>query len=253
MTPGRSNGLPAIRYTPLVDLEPHFADALLDALRAAGVAAYAVPSPGRRGPYLDTQLPDRPTDRVWVDVETTTQAREILHQRISEFSDTTLGAGRAPIISDAQSDAAWQAIVAGFNTTTSDPIPPWPVAEDAPTDTAPKDERAPRSESYPSVTGGWLEVTEIPRPTPPPIDPEEHFIPPPPPPLPRIEARTKLAWLGVLSGPTYLIARSWFGRYLFYGDEVLALAAFIGGAATLIYRMKDERQTGSGPDDGAIV
>jgi len=43
-----------------VDLEPQFADALLEALRAEGVAAYAAPAPGRRGPYMDVILPDRP-------------------------------------------------------------------------------------------------------------------------------------------------------------------------------------------------
>jgi hypothetical protein len=253
MTPGRSNGLPAARYTPLVDLEPHFADALLEALRDEGVPAYAAPSPGRRGPYLDIQLPDRPTDRVWVDVETTARAREILRERMPEFSETVLEPSRVPILTDAQSDAAWQAIVAGFDTTAPDPVPPWPVAEDVPAETVPTEDGAmPRREDSP-LGSGWLEITEIPRPAPPPEDPEEHFVPPPPPPLPRIEARTKLAWLGVLCGPLYLLMRGWFDLYFFYGDEVLALGAFIAGSATLIYRMKDDRHDGSGPDDGAVV
>lgn len=249
MTPGRNNGLPATRYTPLVDLEPHFADALLEALRAEGVPAYAAPSPGRRGPYLDIQLPDRPTDRVWVDVETTDRAREVLREQMPEFSEAVLAPPRSPILTEAQSDEAWQAIVAGFNNTASDPVPPWPVAEDAPAE-----EPAPEGAGGADVpAAAWLEVVEIPRPAPPPEDPEEHFVPPPPPPLPRIESRTKVAWLGVLSGPLYLVARGWFGLNFFYGDEVLALSAFIGGAATLIYRMQDDRHDGSGPDDGAVV
>jgi hypothetical protein len=156
-------------------------------------------------------------------------------------------------MTDAQSDAAWQAIVDGFDATTPDPVPPWPVAEDVPAeDTAPEDTSPARANPAPAGTR-WLEVTEVPRPSPPPEDPEEHFVPPPPPPLPRIETRTKVAWLGVLAGPAYLLVRGWFDLNFFYGDEVLALGAFIGGAGTLIYRMKDDRRDASGPDDGAVV
>jgi hypothetical protein len=243
MTPGRSNGLPAGRYSPLVDLEPHFADALLEALRDEGVAAYAAPAPGRRGPYLDIQLPDRPTDRVWVDVEGMARARDVLRERMPEFSETLLGPSRAPILSQAESDAAWQAIVAGFDKTTSEPIPPWPVAEDAPAD-EPPDLGMP-------LASAWPEAANIP-PAAPPVEAEEHFVPPPPPPLPRIQARTKLAWLGGACLPVDLVLRGWFGWYLFYGDEGLSLAAFIGGATALVYRMRDDRH-GSGPDDGAVV
>ncbi|HEX3827039.1 MAG TPA: hypothetical protein VHV82_07190 [Sporichthyaceae bacterium] len=243
MTPGRSNGLPAVRYSPLVDLEPHFADALLEALRDEGVAAYAAPAPGRRGPYLDIQLPDRPTDRVWVDAEGMNRAREVLRQRMPEFSETVLGPSRAPTLTQAESDAAWQAIVAGFDKTTSEPVPPWPVAEDAPAD-EPADHGL-------SVVAVWPEAANL-APAPAPVEPEEHFVPPPPPPLPRIQARTKLAWLGVACLPVDLVLRGWLGWYLFYGDEVLALGAFIGGASALIYRMRDDHH-GSGPDDGAVV
>jgi hypothetical protein len=241
-TPGRSNGLPAARYTPLVDLEPHFADALLEALRTEGVAAYAAPAPGHRGPYLDIQLPDRPTDRVWVDAEGTSRAREVLRERMPEFSETVLGSGRAPVLTQAESDAAWQAIVAGWDKTTSEPVPPWPVSEDASAD-------EPAGPSLPTVSA-WADL--MPRPVaPPPPDPEEHFVPPPPPPLPRLDAKTKLAWLGVALLPIDLVLRGWLGWYLFYGDEMLALGAFIGGAAALIYRMRDADS--SGPDDGAVV
>jgi len=242
MTPGRNNGLPAARFTPLVDLEPQFADALLEALRAEGVAAYAAPAPGRSGPYLDIQLPNRPTDRVWVDVEATALARDVLRERMPEFSETVLGA-RGPTLTEAESEAAWRAIVAGFDAPGADPVPPWPVSEDTPVEE--------RDRGAADAPAAWLEVVQIPRP--PEEDPEEHFIPPPPPPLPRLEPRTKLAWLGVLCGPAYLVLRGWFGLTLFYGDEVLAMAAFVGGAAALIYRMKDERHDGSDPDDGAVV
>jgi len=250
MSPGRSNGLPAVRYTPLVDLEPHFADALLEALRAEGVAAYAAPAPGRRGPYMDVILPDRPTDRVWVDAAAEADARALLEARRAEFAEPPARATVPASMTEAE-DAAWQAIVAGWEQNTTDPVPPWPVAEDL---TAGE----PAAEAAPVRPGGHaddepLVVHEIPRPPAETDDPEDHFVPPPPPPLPRLEPRTKLAWLGVLLGPIYLVARAWFGIGLFYGASVLVLAAFIGGAVSLIYRMKDDRRDEIDPDDGAVV
>jgi hypothetical protein len=251
MNPGRSNGLPAVRYTPLVDLEPQFADALLEALRAEGVAAYAAPAPGRRGPYMDVILPDRPTDRVWVDAAAEADARALLEARRSEFAEES--PARASVrtsISEAE-DAAWQAIVAGYEQNTTDPVPPWPVAEDLAAG-------EPEADASP-VRPGWsaddepLVVQEIPRPAAEPDDPEDHFVPPPPPPLPRLEPRTKLAWLGVLGGPIYLLVHAWFGISAFYGASVLVLGAFIGGAVSLIHGMKDDHRDQIDPDDGAVV
>jgi hypothetical protein len=250
MTPGRSNGLPAVRYTPLVDLAPQFADALLEALRAEGVAAYAAPAPGRRGPYMDVILPDQPTDRVWVDANAEADARALLEARRAEFAEEAPARASVRAAMTEAEDAAWQAIVAGWEQSSTEPVPPWPVSEDVATE--------PEAEPIAVRPGAWVEdeplvVQEIPRP---PVedDPEDHFVPPPPPPLPRLQARTKLAWLGVFFGPLYMLAHAWFGIDLFYGASLLILLAFVGGAASLIYRMKD----GPGddhfdPGDGAIV
>jgi hypothetical protein len=249
MTPGRSNGLPAVRYTPLVDLAPHFADALLEALRAEGVAAYAAPAPGRRGPYMDVILPDRPTDRVWVDAAAEADARALLEARRAEFSEPARAAVRASM-TEAE-DAAWRAIVAGWEQSTTEPVPPWPVAEDLAAGESAAEPAPVRPGPYADEEP--LAVQEIPRPPVEADDPEDHFVPPPPPPLPRLEPRTKLAWLGVFLGPVYLVARAWFGIGLFYGASVLVLAAFIGGAVSLIYRMKDDGRDEIDPDDGAVV
>jgi hypothetical protein len=249
VTPGRSNGLPAVRYTPLVDLSPHLADALLEALRAEGVAAYAAPSPGRKGPYMDVVLPDRPTDRVWVDAGAEADARALLEARRAEFAEEPPARAAVRASMTEAEDAAWQAIVAGWEQGTTDPVPPWPVAEDV---------TAVEAEAEPVAVrpSAWLEdeplvVQEIPRP--PMEEPEDHFVPPPPPPLPRLQARTKLAWLAVCFGPLYMLAHAWFGIDLFYGSGLLILFAFIGGSASLIYRMKDDRQDEIDPDDGAVV
>ena len=65
--PGRDNGFVARHYVPLADLDPRLADAMLEALRAEGIAAYVVPSTGQLGGYLEVHLPERPRDRLWVD------------------------------------------------------------------------------------------------------------------------------------------------------------------------------------------
>ena len=65
----RDNGFVAQHYAMLADLDPRLADAMLAVLRAAGIAAYVVPSTGSIGGYLDVRLPERPRDRLWVDRE----------------------------------------------------------------------------------------------------------------------------------------------------------------------------------------
>lgn len=265
-TPNRNNGLSAERYTPLVDLEPHFADALLDALRDEGVAAYATPAPGVRGPYMDTQLPNTPTDRVWVDAGATIAARSVLDARRGEFSSDDTAAPELvtaaappeepavdPITADLDLDAAWRAIVAGYGSTGTDPVPRWSATEDV----EPEAE-APSTSSYrilrrpePTADEDWgLPAPEsVPRPA---EEPEEHYVPPPPPPLPRVHPHTKLAWLGVVGGPLLLILFTALDWSPFYGASVLAIAAFVGGFAALVYRMKDD-DPDLGGDNGAVV
>ena len=296
--PGRSNGLPAIRYTPLVDLEPQLADALLEALRDEGVAAYAAPSPGVKGPYQDVTLPDRPTDRVWVDEDARSRAGEVLSARMPEFHDaiTHDSVSKDSVTKDSVSkdsgtqdehghapppapkaapgrggddDAAWEAIIAGWDLTAEDPVPRWSAAEDVnpgdPGDPgqAPEDRPKRPADPAPSATVIRPAQTEpvalgprdfIPEdvPRPPSEDPEDHYVPPPPPPLPRIDPLTKLSWIGVLGAPLWLILVEIFDWTPVEGSGVLALAAFIGGFAGLIYRMKDDRGDGDS-DDGAVV
>ncbi|MEV5825561.1 hypothetical protein AB0L25_08290 [Spirillospora sp. NPDC052242] len=99
----RGNGLSADTYAPLVDLAPHLADAMLTALRDAGVAAYAVPpgtgaadDPGRAA----GAVPDGPRaadasgraaedvlDRLYVDVEMKPAAEGILRAHLARLRD----------------------------------------------------------------------------------------------------------------------------------------------------------------------
>lgn len=262
-TPNRNNGLPAERWAPLVDTEPQLADALLEALREEGVAAYVSPAPGVRGPYMDIQLPHTPTDRVWVDAGATAAARQLLDSRRAEFVPTEPERA-APAEPDEQDiDAAFRAIVAGYGRTSTDQVASWSPAEDVETDTPNaggswrvlrrSDERD-AGEGDNGDDDGWglPEDTDPQAAEPPePAEAEEHYVPPPPPPLPRMDKQTKLSWAGVIGGPIFLILFTSLDWSPIPGATFLAIAAFVGGFASLVYRMKDD-----GPnigDDGAVV
>jgi len=227
--PARDNGLRASRYTALLDLEPQLADAMLDALREQGVAAYAAAASGVSGPYLDVHLPDRPKDRLWVDTEAIEQARSVLHATLPGLREEY-----AAIVSD--EDAAWQAIVAGYDLTSPDP----PSRGQSRLLRGIEPEQPPAS------------AQPAPQAEPPPA-PDDHYQPPPPPPLPATDTVTKLAWAGVVGGPAYLFLGTVAGRGLSERAAVLAVAAFVAGFVTLVARMKDRPPTDSGPDDGAVV
>jgi hypothetical protein len=274
-TPSRNNGLPAERWAPLVDLEPQLADALLEALREEGVAAYVSPAPGVRGPYMDIQLPNTPTDRVWVDAGATAAARQVLDSRRAEFrspedvaedrpqtpaESSEPSAPAAPAEPDEQDfDAAFRAIVAGYGKTGTEQVAPWSPAEDIENDIPNAGgswrvlRRADEGRADPDDEGWGLpaDAGSEPAEAPEPAEPEEHYVPPPPPPLPRMDKQTKLSWAGVIGGPIFLILFTSLDWSPIPGATVLAIAAFVGGFASLVYRMKDD-----GPnhgDDGAVV
>jgi hypothetical protein len=153
--PGRDNGFVARHYVPLADLDPRLADAMLEALRAEGIAAYVVPSTGQLGGYLEVHLPERPRDRLWVDRRHHDRATTLLNVHgdrpdlIADAStpDQLDGGGvdgeglpdgqpdnhvdGAPYGGDS-SDDVWAQIVAGFDLPTNDGAGPWPLAEDLP-------------------------------------------------------------------------------------------------------------------------
>ena len=76
----RDNGLRAGHYAPVADLDPRVADALLSTLRDNGIAAYAVPAAGTVGGSMETRLPSRPIDRLYVDDQRTDDARVIVRE-----------------------------------------------------------------------------------------------------------------------------------------------------------------------------
>jgi hypothetical protein len=90
-------------------------------------------------------------------------------------------------------------------------------------------------------------------PAPPPGDDDDHFVPPAPPPLPRPDPVTKGAWAALFGGPAYLLVAVMLGWQVPSWAAFTAVAAFVGGFATLVVRMADRPPRDSGPDDGAVV
>ena len=89
--------------------------------------------------------------------------------------------------------------------------------------------------------------------TPPPGEDDDHFVPPVPPPLPRLDPVTKGAWTALFGGPLYLLVAVMASWQVPDWAAFCAVAAFVGGFATLVVRMGDRPPRDSGPDDGAVV
>jgi hypothetical protein len=83
----RGNGLTASSYAPLADIPTRLSDAMLAALRDAGIAAYAVPSPGRQGGLGGLRPFAEPTDRLFADAAERDLARSVLQAQLPRFVD----------------------------------------------------------------------------------------------------------------------------------------------------------------------
>ena len=91
----------------------------------------------------------------------------------------------------------------------------------------------------------------------PPVPPapadDEDFVPPVPPPLPSLDPVAKGAWAALFGGPGYLLLATMAGWAIPGWAAFLAVAAFVGGFATLVIRMGEKPPRDSGPDDGAVL
>ena len=267
MVTRRDNGQPAApAYAPLVDVDPPLADHVLTLLGDTGIAAYAEPVAGETGPYRDVRPPDRPTTRVFVDRAELSRARDVVGRTLPALRADFLAdaAARADhhAVEQAQVDAQWAQIVAGFDAPpTADPVPRWSVLEDVdpdrPDDPDPGTARGP---------GSGLSSRLVRRAVPPPTpeddpvvaepaqqvhdDPSDHYQPPHPPPMPRPrDAVARFAWAGALGGPLLVIVANVAGLERWVAG--LGVVAFVVGFATLVARMKERHDDGW--DDGAVV
>jgi hypothetical protein len=227
----RDNGLDAVLWSPLRDVDPRIGEHLLDVLHAVGIAAYLEPS-SDVGPYTRTVfLPSPPTDRLFVDRARRAEARTLVEQQVGrEGADRTADAVperavvRREIREDLDEDAEWARIVSSFE-----------------------------GEHAPNV------VDEEPAAAPPPpphepavLDrPDEHYEPPPPPPLPVPAPASLYAVLLILAGVVLVGVPDLLNLSRDVG-LVLGVLVIAGGVALLVSRMRD-RNTDDDGDDGAVV
>ncbi|HET7173564.1 MAG TPA: hypothetical protein VFI30_04730 [Nocardioidaceae bacterium] len=114
----RSNGLTARAYRPVADLSPQVGDALLDELKAQGVAAYTTPVESSTTAGFDRpEFRVSVLERLYVD----SAASEVVREMISQ---------QHLMIADDSEDLTWAQIVAGFDQPLTAPVAPWPAQED---------------------------------------------------------------------------------------------------------------------------
>lgn len=256
----RGNGLSAASWVPLGDCDPRVADELLGALAAVMIGAYAEPSPGERGGYLEIKLPHRPVDRLYVDGSRRREAEQLLRSQLVPVDG---GGEHLP----GSLDVAFDEIVAGFTAPVVADRPDWPAAEEL----APGSELPPLPVEGPPVAryrpashepglldpGGLLHESLLgdgrrPRGVDPFEGDDSHYEPPEPPPLAPAHPVTRAAWLAILAGFCCLVAPA-LGLF---SDarmaEILGALLVVGGVVTLVARLRDE-PVGNDGDDGAIV
>jgi hypothetical protein len=218
----RANAVPPpAAWAALVEVDHRVAQPLLDSLEDAGVAAYAEPRQERKGTYLDSPVPSRPIDRLYVDAARREPAAAVVAAELPG-----LLAELAP--HEAELDA-FEAIVAGW-----DAVPEaatWPSAEDY----------SPARLVEPVVLPTVARYEE------------EHFVPPPPPVGPPVAPVTRWASLAIVLGLFVLVGLPLFNTSPSHGLSVLAALSLVGGLATLFWRMRDAPPVDDGPDDGAVV
>ena len=167
--------------------------------------------------------------------------------------------GSAPV----DPDEEFRRIVEGFGRDADSPVPPWPVSEDVADDPPSRrllgrpdrpdpagddaTSRRRRRTDPPAEDGlpDWVEPSAV--------EDEGHYEPPPPPPVPRLAPQKLASAAALLVGVVLMFAPKLLlqDRTAFVGMMGLLLTA--GGAAALVYLMRDAPPTDSGPDDGAVV
>ncbi|HEV7209569.1 MAG TPA: hypothetical protein VGN54_12640 [Mycobacteriales bacterium] len=252
---GRGNGLSATAgWVALGECDPRLADELLGDLALARIAAYAAPSVGAQGGYLERRPPRRPLDQLFVDGVHRQEAQALIRGR--------LGPPPPPSTPD---DAAFAAIVAGFDAPA--PAGGWPVSEDidasavppAPADDRPAAPRVVRPAQEPGLLdpGGLLYDSVLgdgqrQRGEDPFAGDDNHYEPPPVEPLPPVHPLTRAAVVAIVAGVLCLLAPI-FGLFTDAGvADLVAAALIVGGIATLVARMRDGPRDDDS-DDGAVV
>jgi len=265
----RDNGIDAADYAVAGDVDPRVGEHLLDVLAASNIGAYLQPTADLNPILRATTLPARPTDRLYVDRTQLETAREFLHKAtggelptpVPPAADPTAAPPATP---QAEVDAAWAEIIAGFHTA-PDPTaaPPWPASESVEDGPAKPPPAPPRLQSAADFSGITLNRRRTDQPDPSSLldgldeldstgPDDERYVPPPPPPLPRLSKYAVMGVLGVVLGfvlflfPTLLpIDRDYV--------TLLGFAAIVSGAVMLVWRLRSGDDEDDDFDDGAVV
>lgn len=273
---GRSNGLSAPTYTLLVPVSPADVDGLLSTLATAGVAAYAATTGAEESAAADDSVPgaaDAPPLVGAVDVEKAEggpygDEGHDSDERLMFVDSSQLRAARealartlpdvAAALVQAEEDATFAAIVAGWDTAAPRTWPDAEEVDEAPVrrpDTPAEPPAPPRRRSADAGPPPVRPIAPTPPATPPALVGEPdggHYVPPPPPPLPRLSPLTLLTVAALMLGIALLIVPTLFGLDHSSGVDLLAIACIIGAVAGLVARMRTTR-VDDGPDDGAVV
>lgn len=248
----RGNGLLAVAWAPLGECDPRLADELLELLATVSIAAYATPSPGTRGGYLEIRLPTRPLDRVYVDAGRRAEAESLVRSRMASGEHPEPVAAR-DLGAD---DEAWASIVAGLTAQGPGARGDWPALEDLPVDDQadqpPAEQRPPAPAVRRVVPATGADDREQPRRADPFDGDDNHYEPPEVGPLPPVHPVTRAAWLAVLAGAIFLFAPA---LGIFTDTQVSAVLGallVVGGVGTLVARLHDGPPSDGG-DDGAVV
>jgi hypothetical protein len=84
-------------------------------------------------------------------------------------------------------------------------------------------------------------------------DEDAHYVPPEPPPLPDADVTTKFAWIAVLGGPLLMLGFVLFQIELTWWAITLGVGGFLGGFSTLVARMRTGEDDDDLPGGGAVV
>lgn len=157
-------------------------------------------------------------------------------------------------------DEAWRQIVEGYHREAAGPVAPWPVSEDLDPPTRPHLPSRPERTGEPPAASapppapapgsrsdlpGWVEPAAL--------DDEGHYVPPPPPPVPRLAPKKIAAALTLLVGFVLMFAPGLLLQPSTSGVAIFGMLLTVGGAAAMIYLMRDAPPADSGPDNGAVV
>ena len=237
-----------------------------------GIAAYLRPSSDMNPVTRTNVLPERPTDRLYVDRMHLRTARDYI-ARLDAGGLHAAGAAEAgpPVTgtpahaTEPDIDEAWARIVEGYDRDPGDAGPAWPVAEDVIEDAAEPRPGPTGPTRNRLVLGGLGSVAPSTTPDEPSLldgldtfgadlpDPEEeNYTPPPAPPVPRPSGATVMAVVGIIGGLIVFLRPS-----LLPTSEGLAMfagfTALLGGFAALVWRLRPGNDDEIDPDDGARV